>query len=145
VNKLLGNIVKVTPSSKVVGDMALLLQKHGLTGPEYIAKKPKLDYPDSVVSFFKGHMGEPFGGFPSDVRELVLGPDAPPPAPPKLEREDSFAMVERELAAKLTYAPSAFEVLSYRLYPKVFLEFVNHRETFGDLTALTTPVFFYGL
>ena len=55
-NELFGNIVKVTPSSKVVGDMALLLQKHNLTGPDLLSKKPALDYPDSVISFFKGHM-----------------------------------------------------------------------------------------
>lgn len=145
VNELFGNIVKVTPSSKVVGDMALLLQKHQLTGATYKAKKPKLDYPDSVVSFFKGHMGEPYGGFPSDVRAQVLGEGAPPPAPPVVAETDSFASVKTELEKKLARPARDDEVLSYRLYPKVFLDYIRHRDTFGDLTNLTTPVFFYGL
>jgi pyruvate carboxylase len=145
VNQLFGNIIKVTPSSKVVGDMALLLQKHGLSGADYLAKKPKLDYPDSVVSFFKGHMGTPYGGFPEDVRTLVLGEGAPPPAAPVIAESDSFASVDATLAKKLGRPVKPDEVLSYRLYPKVFLDYVKHRETYGDVTNLTTPVFFYGL
>jgi pyruvate carboxylase len=145
VNELFGNIVKVTPSSKVVGDMALLLQKHGLSGPEFKAKAPKLDYPDSVVSFFKGHMGEPFGGFPADVRAAVLGPNPPPPAPAPIGKLDSFPQVKVELEKKLDREVRDDEVLSYRLYPKVFLDFIKHRDQFGSVVDLTTPVFFYGL
>jgi pyruvate carboxylase len=145
VNELFGNIVKVTPSSKVVGDMALLLQKHGLTGPEYLQKKPKIDYPDSVVGFFKGHLGVPYGGFPKEVRELVLGTNPPPPAPPEITENDSFASVHSELSAKLGREITSEEVLSYRLYPKVFLDYIRHQEAFGDVSHLTTPVFFYGL
>jgi pyruvate carboxylase len=145
VNDLFGNIVKVTPSSKVVGDMALLLQKHGLTGPEYLQKKPKLDYPDSVVGFFKGHLGVPHGGFPPEVRELVLGVDAPPPAGPVIQETDSFPLVRSELSGKMGREVTDEEVLSYRLYPKVFLDYVRHQEAFGDVSNLTTPVFFYGL
>jgi pyruvate carboxylase len=144
VNELLGNIVKVTPSSKVVGDMALLLQKHGLTGPEYMKTRPRLDYPDSVVSFCKGHMGTPYGGFNEDVRTLVLGDNPPPPGPPDVPDSDSFASVTTELAAKIGREPTTTDVLSYRLYPKVFLEFIKHREKFGSVTGLPTPVFFYG-
>jgi pyruvate carboxylase len=145
VNELLGNIVKVTPSSKVVGDMALLLQKQGLTGPEFRKKQPKLDYPDSVISFFKGHMGEPYGGFPADVRALVLGPDAPPPAPPVVDESDDFDQVRAGLGKQLQREATPEETLSYRLYPKVFLDFVRHRDAYGNLEDLTTPVFFYGL
>lgn len=145
VNALFGNIVKVTPSSKVVGDMALLLQKHGLTGPTFLEKKPKIDYPDSVVGFFKGHLGVPFGGFPNEVRELVLGPNPPPPEAPKVAENDSFTSVRGELAAKLGRDVCEEEVLSYRLYPKVFLDYVRHKDAFGDVSQLTTPVFFYGL
>ncbi|MHA0111614.1 hypothetical protein ACXYUI_31665, partial [Klebsiella pneumoniae] len=79
--QLFGNLIKVTPSSKVVGDMALLLQKQGLTGPQWLAQRPKLDYPDSVVSFFSGQMGTPYGGFPEAARSLVLGDAAKAPRP----------------------------------------------------------------
>lgn len=145
VNELFGNIIKVTPSSKVVGDMALLLQKHGMTGPEFLAKKPKLDYPDSVMSFFKGHMGVPFGGFPDDVRQIILGENPPPPQAAKVATTDSFDAVKVELSKKLARDVRDDEVLSYRLYPKVFIDYVKDRETYGNVTGLTTPVFFYGL
>jgi pyruvate carboxylase len=144
VNELLGNIVKVTPSSKVVGDMALLLQKQGLTGAEFLEKKPKLDYPDSVRSFFGGHMGTPYGGFRNDVRDIVMGPDAPPPAPPVIEDNDSFEQVQTALSKKIGRKALRNEALSYRLYPKVFMEFIKHRQKYGSVTNLPTPIFFYG-
>jgi pyruvate carboxylase len=145
VNELFGNIVKVTPSSKVVGDMALLLQKHNLTGPDLLSKKPALDYPDSVISFFKGHMGVPYGGFPEEVRKIILGDDAPPPQIAELDDTDDFDSVRLKLEKILKRPVTDEELLSYRLYPKVFLEFIKDRETYGDLSNLTTPVFFYGL
>lgn len=145
VNELFGDIVKVTPSSKVVGDMALLLQKNGLTGPRFIEEKPKLDYPDSVVSFFKGHMGVPFGGFPEDVRKLVLGENPPPPEKPPVGKEDSLESVRTDLGKLLGYTPNDRDVLSYRLYPKVFLDFCRDRQQYGEVDILPTHVFYYGL
>lgn len=145
VNDLFGNIVKVTPSSKVVGDLALLLQKHGLTGPQFLKEKPALDYPDSVVSFFKGHMGIPFGGFPEDVRKMVLGNDAPPPGKPDAEDKASSEEVRARVEEKMGRPASDREVLTYALYPKVFLDFVSHHQKFHKVDSLPTPVFFYGL
>ena len=145
VNTLFGNIVKVTPSSKVVGDMALLLQKHNLTGPEFLQKKPHLDYPDSVVSFFKGHMGIPYGGFAADVRELVLGANPPPPEKPPVPTGDSFDKAKTELELLLDGPASARDVLSYRLYPKVFKEYLADLRAYSDVAGLPTDVFFYGL
>ena len=145
VNELLGNIIKVTPSSKVVGDFALLLQKEQLTGKSYLQDRPQLDYPDSVISFFKGHMGVPYGGFPEEVRSLVLGPNAPAPEAAPTAKLASFDQVQLTLAELLGRSATVEEVLSYSLYPKVFLDFVKHREQFGDLGGLTTPIFFYGL
>jgi pyruvate carboxylase len=145
VNQMFGNIVKVTPSSKVVGDMALMLQKQGLTGEEFLKEKPSLDYPDSVISFFRGHMGEPFGGFPEDVRELVLGKNAPAPEAPKVNSADSLKSVKADLETKLGREVSNADAISSRLYPKVFQEFQNHLELYGDTGTLSSSVFFYGL
>ncbi len=149
VNAAFGDLIKVTPSSKVVGDMALLLQKHGLTGPEWLAKRPRLDYPDSVVGLMRGDLGTPYGGIPDDVRSLVLG-SAPKTEASKGGREssspnDSYATTEQGLQARIGRPVTEREVLTYRLYPKVYTDYLRHREIYGDLTDLPTPVFFYGL
>jgi pyruvate carboxylase len=145
VNTLFGNIVKVTPSSKVVGDMALLLQKHGLTGPELMEKRPALDYPDSVISFFRGHMGVPYGGFNEELRALILGPNPPAPEKPPVAEDDSFEKARAELTRLLETAPHDRDVLSYRLYPKVFKEYLTDIREYSDVAGLPTDVFFYGL
>ncbi len=145
VNDLLGNIVKVTPSSKVVGDFALLLQKHHLTGPQFRDSKPQLDYPDSVVSFFKGHMGTPYGGFPDDVRALVLGQNPAPPQKPPLENTGSRSEAVARLQDRLGREATDQELLSYVLYPKVFHDFVAHQLQYAKVDTLPTPVFFYGI
>ena len=145
VNELLGNIVKVTPSSKVVGDLALLLQKQGLTGPQLKHEKPKLDYPDSVVSFFKGEMGEPYGGFPEDIRQLVLQSVGDVKEATSEVTGDTFEDARRKLSETLGREVKEREVISYRLYPKVYLDFEDHKASFGHVSGLPTPVFFYGL
>jgi pyruvate carboxylase len=145
VNDLFGNIVKVTPSSKVVGDMALLLQKNGLTGPKFLKEKPQIDYPDSVVAFFKGHMGIPQGGFVDEVRELVLGQNPPPAEKAPVGPEDSLEIVRNELKGLIGVDLDDRQVLSYRLYPKVFLDASRHYQQFGKVDSLSTSVFFYGL
>lgn len=145
VNELFGDLVKVTPSSKVVGDMALLLQKHKLTGSSYLEKKPTLDYPDSVISFFKGNMGVPYGGFPEEVRKLVLGELAPPPQKLEITDQDTLVSVKKELEQQY---PNLYieekDVISYRLYPKVWKDFQNSRKLYGDTQGLPTEIFFYG-
>ena len=145
VNDLLGDIIKVTPSSKVVGDMALLLHKQQLTGPELLSKKPLLDYPDSLRQFLKGHMGSPYGGFPKPLRDLVLGKDAPPPS--SVEIDESETSIDAATMFQETFGqePTAKELLSYRLYPKVFSEYKKHVKRFGDVSKLPTHAFFYGL
>ena len=145
VNTLFGDIIKVTPSSKVVGDMALLLHKHKLSGPDWIQRKPALDYPDSVVSFMKGHMGVPLGGFPENARQLVLGPNPPAPEKPKVDKEDSYESVRQELSDIVGSTPSPRDTLSYRLYPRVYLDWWRHNNQYGDVDVLPTPAFFFGL
>ncbi|MBC7661714.1 MAG: pyruvate carboxylase [Chitinophagaceae bacterium] len=145
VNDLFGNIVKVTPSSKVVGDFALLLQKHGLNSSDLMAKKPVLDYPDSVVSFFQGHMGIPYGGFNKELREMVLGKNPPPPQKPPLVAGDSFEKAKTELSLLTEKTPTDTQVLSYRLYPKVYKDYLTSLREFGSVESLPTDVFFNGL
>ncbi len=144
VNQMFGNLIKVTPSSKVVGDMALLLQKHKLTGPQYLHDKPKLDYPDSV-SFFKGYLGVPYGDFPREVREMVLGENPPAPCSQAVEDNDSLESVRKDLEKMVKRNVENSEVLSYRLYPKVFKDYLEHHRQYGKTSNISTPVFFFGV
>jgi pyruvate carboxylase len=145
VNELFGDVIKVTPSSKVVGDMALFLQKHNLTGPRLIQEKPHLDYPDSVMSFFKGHMGIPYGGFNEELREMILGVNPPPPSKPESNDQDDLEASRVKLAEIIGFTPNDQQVISYKLYPKVWLDFFHHEKTYGKVDRIPTDVFFYGL
>ncbi len=144
VNEIFGDIIKVTPSSKVVGDMALLLQKNGLTGGEYLKTKPRLDYPDSVTSFFKGEMGVPYGGFNEEIRSLVLA-SYQNTDNAVTKAEDSLAEVKEILEKKLGHTISDRDAISYRLYPKVWLNYVNHLQEYGSIERVPTDIFFYGI
>ncbi|MDA8792415.1 pyruvate carboxylase [Bacteriovoracaceae bacterium] len=145
VNQLMGDIIKVTPSSKAVGDFSLLLDRNNLTGEQLLKDRPKLDYPDSVVSFFKGHMGIPYGGFRDEVRSLVLGENAPEPAKVQVAEDDSFELIKKKLSLILERDVRDTEVISYRLYPKVFLDYMDHLTEYGNVSLLPTQPFFYGL
>ena len=145
----------VTPSSKYttayfvdvaknLEKMPLLLQKNGLTGETFIEEKPALDYPDSVLSFFKGHMGIPYQGFNEEVRKLVLGGEFEPEEPTSLD-DSTFETTMVELKQKIGRTPSEYEVISYKLYPKVWMDYFKHIEEFGRVDGLPTDVFFYGL
>ena len=146
VNELLGDIIKVTPSSKVVGDFALLLHKQNMDAKTLLEGEHELDYPDSVVSFFKGHMGVPYGGFPEKIRSLVLGENPPEPETAPIEDDDSLEHVTTKLESLLDRKVEKRESLSYRLYPKVFLDYQKHIKKYGRVTSqLSTPIFFYGM
>jgi pyruvate carboxylase len=146
VNALFGDLIKVTPSSKVVGDMALFLVTNGLRAEEAKDESRNLAFPRSVIEFFEGKLGQPVGGFPEDLRKVVLKGRAP------LEGRHADSMepvdwkaVRSELRKKLKTPPSESEVLSYLMYPREFLEYAEHRERFGDSAVLPTRVFFYGI
>ncbi|MBE3596794.1 MAG: pyruvate carboxylase [Hydrogenibacillus sp.] len=146
VNRLLGDIVKVTPSSKMVGDFALFLVQNNLDERSLFERGETLDFPASVVDYFMGYMGQPPGGFPERLGRLVLKGKKPLTERPGaiLEPVD-FEALSRELEEKLGRPVRHEEVLSYALYPKVFLEYAEHVERFGDVSVLDTPTFFYGL
>ncbi len=120
------------------------MQKNGLTGPELLQKKPKLDYPDSVLGFFRGEIGVPLGGFNEELKAMVLGssPVGDKDPPPVLEEQDDLRTVQHELASKIQAEVSEQMAMSYRLYPKVFLDFWQHRLTYGTLHNFRRLTFF---
>lgn len=146
VNEMLGDIVKVTPSSKVVGDMAIFMVQNDLT-PENIYKKGKdMAFPDSVVSYFQGMMGQPMGGFPERLQNLVLKGEKPITCRPGelLEPED-FGKVEEYLKAEFKMVPTKKDILSYALYPKVFEDYSKNIKEHGDFSKMSSDIFFHGI
>ncbi len=149
VNRLFGDIVKVTPTSKVVGDMALMMVSADLTVAEVLDPVRDIAFPESVVSLFKGELGFPAEGFPAALSRKVLrlAADESPPAPyrpgdrlPAVDLTAARALAERECEQALDERQFA----SYLMYPKVTREFFEHRRHYGDTSVLPTPVFLYG-
>ncbi len=146
VNQMFGNIVKVTPSSKVVGDMALFMVQNNLTEQDIYDKGDQLDFPDSVIQFFQGYLGQPPGGFPAKLRDVILqGRDYFTCRPGELLAPIDLEAVASELTEKIGCPVREQDVMSYVMYPKVFLDQVNNSNQFGDISVLDTPSFFYGL
>jgi len=146
VNQMCGDIVKVTPSSKVVGDLALFMVQNNLTEENIWEKGDRLDFPDSVIQFFQGYLGQPPGGFPKRLQDLVLkGRDAFTARPGELLPPVDFEKVALELDEKIGRVPSELDVLSYIMYPQVYLQYEQRAKEYGDLSVLNTPTFFYGL
>lgn len=148
VNQLLGDIVKVTPSSKVVGDLALFLLAKGMTCEEVrkLPQKHNVGFPDSVIDMMRGSLGEPPGGWPPEVREILLCRKQPIEgrAGEKLPAADIDAATAA--AGKLLGRKAKkSDALSYLLYPEVFAKFAETRRKFAEVGVLPTPVFFYGL
>lgn len=146
VNEMMGDIVKVTPSSKMVGDMAIFMVKNDLTPQNIFDKGRDLAFPDSVVSYFEGMMGQPVGGFPQELQKLVLKDIKPITCRPgELLEPVDFDELARELGGKYGFQPDRKAVLSYALYPKVFEEFIEFKQQYGDLSRMNSPVFFNGI
>ena len=145
VNDMLGDIVKVTPSSKMVGDMAIFMVQHDLTPENVVEKGEALAFPDSVVSYFKGMMGQPAWGFPEDFQRVVLKSEAPITCRPG----ELLPPVDLEAARKEVekFYPGASDrtVISWCLYPKVVEEFCRHRQEYGYIMRMGSHVFFNGM
>ncbi|HSH35544.1 biotin/lipoyl-containing protein, partial [Schnuerera sp.] len=146
VNEILGDIVKVTPTSKVVGDMAIFMVQNDLTIDNIYHKAKNMSFPDSVVSYFKGMMGQPMGGFPEKLQKLVLKGEEPINCRPGelLEPED-FDKIKIYLKQKFNINPSMKDILSYAFYPKVFEDYLKYIKNQGDFSRVSSDVFFYGL
>ncbi|HET6881689.1 MAG TPA: pyruvate carboxylase [Pirellulales bacterium] len=145
VNQLFGDIVKVTPSSKAVGDMALFLIANNLTVDDVLATDRELSFPESVVDLLAGRMGQPPGGFPPEVQKRILRSQAPVAGRPGASLAPAdFEKTAAELTKRLGHEPSLRDVVSYLIYPRVVREFIDHEEQYGDTSILPTPVFLYG-
>jgi pyruvate carboxylase len=148
VNQLFGNIVKVTPSSKVVGDLSLYLVTNGLTVEDLRRKGNTVSFPQSVVDLVSGKLGQPYGqdGWPEDLVRMVLKGKKPDVRRPGslLEPVDPASVLDNMAPAPDREAKSS-DALSAVLYPKVFEEYLEHRAEFGDVAPIPSAAFFYGL
>ncbi len=145
VNVLFGDIVKVTPSSKVVGDMALFLVANNLAPADTLDPERELAFPESVVELFEGRLGQPPGGFPRVLQERVLkGRPAITERPGKSQPPADLAAATEKAASFLGREASVRDGLSQILYPRVFPDYAAHERTYSDTSILPTPLFFFG-
>ena len=150
-NDLLGNIVKVTPTSKAVGDLAIFMYKNNLTKENILTAGAGLSYPDSVVDYFHGMMGQPDGGFPKELQKIVLKDIEPlTDRPGKLLPPVDLEAIKKMLIEKYHYEDRSADdmeqkAISYALYPKVYEDYCEHFEMYNDVTRLESHVYFYGL
>ncbi|HET7559416.1 MAG TPA: pyruvate carboxylase [Limnochordia bacterium] len=145
-NRLMGDIVKVTPSSKAVGDLALFMVQNDLTEQNILTKGKNLSYPDSVITFFKGMMGQPTGGFPVEMQKLVLKEQEPITCRPGELLEPVDLSAEQQRLTKQFGRPfTERDAISSILYPSVFAEFVEHQKLYSDTSVIDTPTFIFGL
>ena len=146
VNHMLGDIVKVTPSSKMVGDLAIFMVQNDLTPENIVERGEALTFPDSVVSYFKGMMGQPAWGFPEDLQRVVLKGEEPITCRPgELLPPIDFEAVREKLQTMTRDPINMRAILSYCLYPKVYEEYRSHRQEYGYIMRMGSHVFFNGM
>ncbi|MBQ8143888.1 MAG: biotin/lipoyl-binding protein, partial [Butyricicoccus sp.] len=145
VNQMLGDIVKVTPSSKMVGDLAIFMVQNRLTPENILERGEALAFPDSVVSYFKGMMGQPAGGFPPELQKLVLKGEEPITCRPGELLAPVDLDAARAAVHKLNPDADNRTVVSWCMYPKVVEEFCRHRQEYGYITRMGSHVFFNGM
>jgi pyruvate carboxylase len=146
VNLLFGDVIKVTPSSKVVGDMALFMLANNLTADDVLNGPRDLAFPESVIEFFEGRLGQPPGGFPEKLQKRVLrGRERITERPGLRLPPVNLDEVRRELETKFQQPVSEYDVMSHLMYPRVFPDLVEHQKKYSDTSVLPTSVFFYGM
>jgi pyruvate carboxylase len=146
VNLMFGDIVKVTPSSKVVGDMALMMVSQELTVADVENPAKDIAFPDSVVSMLRGDLGQSPGGWPAALQKKVLKGETPiTTRPGSLLKPADLKANRKEIESKLGRKLSEDEFASWLMYPKVFTDFVGAQDTYGPVSVLPTPVYFYGM
>jgi len=150
VNKMFGDIVKVTPSSKVVGDMALFMISNNYTEEDIMTKGESLSFPESVKGFFKGDLGQPTGGFPKKLQDIILKgetaiTDRPNEHLTPVDFENEFTAFIKKYQPGFQRELEFEDFLSYKLYPKVFEGALEKFKLYGDLSKVPTKNFFFGL
>src|SRR5690625_342222 len=146
VNKMFGDIVKVTPSSKIVGDMALFMVQNDLTEEDIYERGETIDFPASVIEFFQGNIGQPVGGFPEELQRIILkGKEKIEERPGALLDPVDFNRLRKELETELDRDVTNVDVRSYALYPDIYTSYANFTAQFADVSVLDTPTYFYGM
>ena len=146
VNDMFGDIVKVTPSSKVVGDMALMMVSQNLSRDEVEDKNTDVVFPDSVIDMMKGNLGQPPGGWPKAIQKKILkGEKASTERPGKSLKPVDIEAVRKQLAKDLGQDIDDEDLNGYLMYPKVFTDYANRHDTYGPVRTLPTRTFFYGM
>jgi pyruvate carboxylase len=146
VNMMLGDIVKVTPSSKVVGDLTIYMIQNDLTPENIYEKAAKMDFPDSVVTYFEGMMGQPEGGFPEELQKLVLkGKEPITCRPGELLPDEDFEAVRQHLNEQFGIEADMKQVMSYCMYPKVYENYLEAKLDNGEFLHMGSDVFFHGI
>lgn len=144
VNKLFGDIVKVTPSSKVVGDMALFMISNNLKVENIFNKGEEISFPSSVIQFFRGDLGQPYGGFPEELQKIILKGEKPYTDRPNAHLEPiDFDLDFKAFQAQFDDNLTELDFISYLLYPEVFEQYYDFVKTFGDVSQIPTLAFFY--
>lgn len=150
VNQMFGDIIKVTPSSKVVGDMAQYMISNDLTVEDVLEKGNTISFPQSVISFFKGDLGQPVGGFPEKLQKIVLKNETPYTDRPNAHLESidfdkEFSKFKKEFIKGMGRELEITDFLSYKLYPKVFTDAYNNHLKYGNVMSIPTKNFFFGM
>lgn len=145
-NNLLGDIVKVTPSSKVVGDLAQFMVQNNLGEKDVLARADELNFPNSVIEYFEGKIGIPPGGFPEPLRTKVMrGKPSIEGRPGASMAPLDFDRLEEKLKKEFDFEPTEADLLSYALYPKVFEDYLTFKQQYGDVSNLGTREYFKGI
>lgn len=146
VNNMFGDVIKVTPSSKIVGDMALFMVQNDLTEEEIYERGEYIDFPASVIEFFRGDIGQPYGGFPEKLKKIILkGTEPITERPGSLLEPVDFDAIRKMLYETLGREVTSFDVISYALYPDVFMSYHSFHQNYHDISVLDTPTYFYGM
>lgn len=150
VNQLFGDIIKVTPSSKVVGDMAQYMISNNLTVQDVLERGDSISFPQSVISFFKGDLGQPVGGFPKELQKIILKDQEAYTERPNahlepIDFDKEFKSFKRKFRKGMGRDLEMTDFLSYKLYPKVFTDAYNNHVKYGNVMNIPTKNFFYGM
>ncbi len=150
VNKMFGNLVKVTPSSKVVGDMSIFMVTNNLTPEEVMQRGNEISFPESVIDFFKGDLGQPVGGFPKELQAIILKnreayTERPNAHLAPVDFDEEYLAFTKKFQLGFTRPLEMEDFLSYMLYPKVFEQAHENYKKYGNLSLVPTEHFFYGM